>query len=69
MVLEKQLTILFHIDDVMMRHKSTCIITDYIKLLDQKYGSNDPLIVTRRKIYEYLGMTLDFRQKGSMAFT
>ena len=56
------MTSLFHIDHVLMSHESTCVVTDHIKLLD-----NDPLTVTRGNMHEYLGIILDFRQKGSVA--
>ena len=45
------------------------ITTKYIKLLDRIYESKDPLTVTRRKIYEYLGMTIDFSLKAGVAIT
>ena len=69
MVLIKQLTLLFHVDDVLMNHESTRVITDHVKFLDQECGSNDPLTVTRGKVHECLGVTLNFRWKGSVAFT
>ena len=69
MVLRTQLTLMFHIDDVIMTHVFNNVVTDHIKLLDEKHGRNDPLSVTRRKSHEYLGMTLDFRKEGSVSFT
>ena len=65
----EQTTLLFHVDDVLLTHKMASVVTEYIKRLDSTCGQNDPLAVTRGKIHEYLGMTLDFRRKGEVAFT
>ena len=39
------------------------VVTDYIKLLDLVHRQHDALTMTCRKVYEYLGMTLDFERK------
>lgn len=62
-VLGSQLTPLFHIDDVLMTHALANAVTEHVKLLDEGHGRNDPLTVTRGKLHEHLGMTLDFRMK------
>ena len=53
----------------MIAHLSPAIVTDHIKLLDGEYGSNDPLTVTRGKIHEFIGMTIDFSLKRGVAFS
>ena len=65
----KQLTLLFHIDDVMLTHVLHNAVKECIKRLDDVCGKNDPLTVTRGKIHENLGMTIDFRIKGQVAFS
>ena len=65
----KQLTVMFHVDDVMLIHLLPQVVTEYVKKLDSVYGQKDPLVVTHRKVHEYLGITLDFREKGRCAFT
>ena len=67
-IIDDQLPMIFHIDDVLMTHKKANVITDHIKLLDEVYAKNDPLSVTCGKIHEYLGMTIDFRVEGQIAF-
>ena len=67
-VLGTQLTLIFHADDALMSHALLSVVTEHMKLLDEGHGENDPLTVTRGKIHEHLGMTLDFRTKGSVAF-
>ena len=42
---------------------------EYIKKLNGRYRKNDPLMVTHGKVYEYLKMILDFRQKSSCIFS
>ena len=69
MVNGKQLTIIFHIDDLMMSHKNPNIVTLYIRKLEKEYAKRDPLTVMRDKVHEYLGMTIDFRTKLQVAFT
>ena len=52
MAMNKQLTLLFHADDVMLTHEMANGVTDQIKLLDEVHGENDPLNVTRSKLHE-----------------
>jgi len=59
MIEEKQMTVLFHIDDLMLAYLMPYIVTELIRLLDRVYGSQDPLTVTRGKIHKYLGITID----------
>ena len=61
MVDGKQMTIMFHIDNLLMSHKHPHIVTLFIKKLEQQYAMRDPLTVTRGLIHEYLGMTFELR--------
>ena len=65
----KQLTILFHIDDLMMPYVSSEVVTKYIRLLEGEYSSKDLLTITWEKRYEYLGITIDFSLKLGVSFT
>ena len=56
----KQLTVMFHIDDLLITHESDKVVTEFIEKLKGIYGQRDPLNVTRGKFHEYLGMSLDF---------
>ena len=58
-VIKKQLTILFHIDNLMIAHLLIQIVTEYFKLLDRVYRDQDLLRVTRG-VYKYLGVTINF---------
>ena len=57
---DNQMTLIFHIDDILLSHRKSHVVTEYIKLLDGAYGQVDSLTVTRGKHHEYLGMSLDF---------
>ena len=61
-----QMTIMFHIDDLLMAHVHPHIVTLFIKKLELVYGKRDPLTITRGLIHEYLGMTFDLREKGEV---
>lgn len=66
---EKQLTIPFHIDDLMLVHVTPAVVTEHIKLLDGVCGANDPLTATRGKAHEFIGMTIDFSLKKGAALS
>ena len=68
MVNDKQFTILFHIDDLMLGHLCPNIVTFYIQKLQKEYGSLANLTVTRGRLHEFLGMTIDFRVKLEARF-
>ena len=64
----KQLTTLFHTDDLMTAHVHPGTVAEHMKLLDSVHGINDLLIVTRSNIHEFLGTTIDFSLKRGVAF-
>ena len=55
-----QMIIMFHIDNLILCHTDPTITTKYMKLLDDIYGSKDPLTIIRGNIREYLGITINF---------
>lgn len=65
----EQFTVIFHVDDLLMSHKSPTVVTEMINRLDKEYGSRDKLTITRGRIHEYLGMTVDFSVRGEVSFT
>ena len=69
MVGKYQMTIMFHIDDLLISHMKPETVTLYIKKLEQEYGKRDPLTITRGLVHEYLGMTFDFIRKGEVALS
>ena len=69
MVGNHQMSIMFHIDDLLMAHNKSHIVTLFIKKLEQAYAKRDPLTVTQGLVHEYLGMTIDFRRKYQVALS
>ena len=61
------MTIMFHIDNLLMTHKLPHIVTLFIKKLEQEYATHAPLTVTRGLVHDYLGMTFDLRVLGQVA--
>ena len=49
-VLGGQITLLFHINNVLLTHAMGDIVTEHIKLLDKAHSINDLLTVTRGKV-------------------
>ena len=45
------------------------VVTDIIQQLNGKYGKVTPMVLTCRKIHEYLGMTIDFSDVGKVKIT
>ena len=56
--MEKQTTIMFHIDDLMPSHELGTVVTKHVKLLDEVHGAKDHLTVTRGRTHECLGITI-----------
>jgi hypothetical protein len=61
-----QCTILWHVDDLKISHKNPDVVTAMIKKLDNEFGEKAPLTVTRGKVHEYLGMTIDYTVPGKV---
>ena len=64
MVEGSQMTVRWHVDDLMYSHKNGDAISAEIKFLRDEYGD---LRVNRGKIHEYLGMRFDFSTPGKVA--
>ena len=60
----KQLTVAWHVDDLKVSHKDENALDEFIGMMEEEFGQETPLTITRGPIHEYLGMTLDFTEKG-----
>ena len=58
-----QLTVVWHVDNLLVSHKDSFEITKLAVYLEDIYGG---LLVKRGKVHDYLGMTLDFSKKRSL---
>jgi hypothetical protein len=62
----KQCTIVWHVNDLKISHVSMEAIEGVLDMLNDRYGKKKPLVTTRGKVHEYLGMTLDFSVNGKV---
>ncbi len=60
----KQCTVLWHVDDLKISHVNCNVIEGVLARLNERYGKENPLTVTRGDIHEYLGMTIDYGTVG-----
>ena len=62
----KQCTIVWHVDDLKILHVSRDVVEDIIAHLNKKFGKESPLTTSRGKVLEYLGLTLDYSERGKV---
>ena len=60
----KQCTILWHVDDLKISHIDPKVVNDVIKKLKAKFGQQSPLVTSQGKTIEYLGMRIDYMERG-----
>jgi hypothetical protein len=61
MVDGKQCTVLWHVNDLKISHVRD---TNIIKKINDDFGKEAPITITRGKVYDYLGTTMDYSEKG-----
>ena len=62
-----QLTVVWHVDDLKISHKQKEVVDDLISWLRHKYeDDNGKVKESRGKVHDYLGMDLDFSEKGAV---
>ena len=66
MVNGKQLTVAWHVDDLKVSHKEGSTLDEFIAMMEKEFGQDAPLSVSRGPVQEYLGMTLDFSERGQV---
>ena len=62
----KQLTVAWHVDDLKVSHQDESALDEFIAMMEEEFGKETPLTIARGPIQEYLGMTLDFTEKGKV---
>ena len=66
---DKQMTICWHVDDLLIGHVDSSVVTTFLQWLASRYDTADKkLNVTRGPRHDYLGMNIDFSDPGSVAF-
>ena len=64
MVNGKQLTVAWHVDDLKVSHAEESALDEFIAMMEKEFGKSAPLSVSCGRVQEYLGMTMDFSEKG-----
>ena len=69
MINGEQMTICFHVNDCKLSHKSSSEVTKMVEILHSEYESifedgSGKMKVSRGKVHQYLGMTLDYSTDG-----
>ena len=59
-----QHTVLFHVDDLKSSHKDRKVNDGFEHWLQENYGQHGKVMSHRGKIHEYLGMEIDYSEKG-----
>ena len=60
----KQLTMAWHVDDLKVSHEEERVLDEFIVMMEKEFGQDAPLSVSQGPVQEYLGMTLDFSERG-----
>ena len=56
-------------DNLKISHEDPAVVTDIIRQLNDKYRKITPMVSTRGKDHEYLGMTINFSDTGKVKIT
>ena len=59
MVNGSQLTVVFHVDDLKCSHLDKTVVDGLLERISERFGKEAPLSITRGKVHDYLGMTID----------
>ena len=62
----KQCTIGWHVDDLKISHIDRKVVESILNKIQDKYSKKTPLTITHGDVHEYLGMVIDFSNKGSV---
>jgi hypothetical protein len=63
----KQFTVVWHVDDIKMSHEEENEVTRLLTWLKSIYGED--MRLSRGRVHDYLGMTLDFTNRGEVKVT
>ena len=59
----KQMTVIWHVDDLQISHKNGDTVDALINKLSEKYTKEADLTIYRGKVHEYLGMNMDYHKE------
>ena len=61
-----QMTVVWHVDDLKVSHMDAGEVEKFVQQMEETFGKDTPLTVSCGQVHDYLGMTLDFRNKGEV---
>lgn len=65
----KMLTVVWHMDDLIISHVDKAIVDKFVADMEEKFGKEAPLNVSQGSVHDYLGMKLDYLTKGKVIIT
>jgi hypothetical protein len=60
MVNGRQLTVVWHVDDLKVSHFVITVVDNFIDQMEEEFGKDTPINKSRGTIHDYLGMILDY---------
>jgi hypothetical protein len=69
MINDKQFTIVWYVDDLKFSHVDSSVVNEMIEAVKSEFGKEYEVIIRRRRVQDYLGMQLDFSNKGKDVMT
>jgi hypothetical protein len=69
MINGKQATIIWHVDDLKVSHVDKHVVDDIVKDLNKEFGGISEVTATTGLVHEYLGMTIDYSEEGTVKFS
>ena len=61
-----EMTVVWHVNDLKVSHIDTREVEKFVQQMEETFGKDTPLTVSHGQVHDYLGMTLDFHNKGEV---
>ena len=61
-----QMTVVWHVDDLKVSHVDGGEVEKFVQQMEETFGKDTPVTVSHGQVHDYLGMTLDFCNKGEV---
>ena len=61
-----QMTVVWHVNDLKVSHIDAREVEKFIQQMEETFGKDSPLTASHGQAHDYLGMTLDFHNKGEV---
>ena len=69
MVNGEQVTVQFHVDDLIVLHKDQAVLYNFLDELMSQFGQEDELTENKGLVHKYLGITINYLIVGKVVFT